>query len=66
MTTVSEMGKMEPLSEEWFEAAFEDCIAPSTVKRAAKRICKAFNITGQADPAYIANVIDQEVKSVLL
>jgi hypothetical protein len=64
--TISEMAKLEPLSDEWFEAAFEDCIASSTVKRAAKRICKAFEITGQADPAYIANVIEQEIKYKLV
>ena len=63
MTTVKEMGKMGPLSPEWFDAAFENMEIPDFAMYAAIRICKAFNITGQADPGYIANVINQEFKA---
>ena len=63
MTTVSEMGKMEPLSPEWFDAAFEGMDVHDYAYSAAIRICKSFNIKGQADPGYIANVINQEFKA---
>lgn len=64
MTTISEMSKMEPLSEEWFTAAFEDCTTNPFALKASRRICSAFNIIGQADPAYIANVISQEYNNI--
>lgn len=63
MTTVSEMGKMKPLSPEWFDAAFEEMEIPDFAMCAAIRICKSYHITGQADPGYIANIINQEFKA---
>lgn len=50
--------ELEPLSDEWFDAALDgvDQILPDKV--AARTICRAFEITGQADPGYIANVIN--------
>ena len=59
-TSIREMGKMEPLSKEWFDAAFEDCEAPDFAIFAAEKICVAFRISGQADPGYIANVIAEK------
>ena len=56
-TTVAQMGKLEPLSKEWFKAVFEKCNAPDFAKESAKKICIAYQIKGQSDPAYIANVI---------
>lgn len=56
--------KIEPLSEEWFKEAFEGCNARPSVINATKRICRAYGIRGQADPAYIANVIEHELKTL--
>lgn len=58
MTTIEEMAKLKTHSEKWFSAAFETCKASDKCKEAAKKICFAYGIHGQADPAYIANVID--------
>jgi hypothetical protein len=61
-TTVSKMGKMKPLSPEWFDASFEGMNVPEFAKYASIRICKSYGIIGQSDPGYIANVIAQEIK----
>ena len=59
-TTVSQMGKLKPFSKEWFNAAFEGCKAPEFAIEASKKICIAYGIHGQSDPAYIANVIAEK------
>ncbi len=59
-TTISQMGKMEIFSKEWFKAAFEGCNAPEFAKESARKICVAYGIKGQSDPAYIANVIKDQ------
>ena len=56
-----DMGKLETRSNKWFEAAFEGCTARPSAIRASTRICRAYGISGQADPAYIANVIEAEL-----
>ena len=64
MTTMAEMAEMAQLekhSKEWFEVAFEGVNAPDYIKVASAKICQAYNITGQCDPGYIANVINNKV-----
>jgi hypothetical protein len=61
MTTVSEMSEMQTHSKEWFKAAFEGVNVPDYIKVATAKICHAYNITGQSDPGYIANVINRYV-----
>lgn len=56
--------KVESLSEEWFNVQFEGCNARPSVINAAKRICRAYGIKGLADPTYIANVIEHELKTL--
>jgi len=58
--TVEEMGKLPIHSDKWFDAAFEHCIAEKRFKEASIHICRAYGIKGQADPAYIANVIQNK------
>ena len=62
MTTMFEMAKMKPLSKEWFRASFEGMDEiPHYIKVASAKICSAYNIAGQCDPGYIANVINNLV-----
>lgn len=54
---VFEMAKLEMHSQEWFDAAFENCNAPVKYQTVARRICRSYGIKGQSDPAYIANIL---------
>lgn len=54
---IFKMAKLKMHSNDWFDAAFEGVNQPDSIKRAARRICVAYGITGQSDPGYIANVI---------
>ncbi len=65
MTTIEQMSKLKTHSKEWYEAAFENCKASPEAISASKRICAAYGISGQADPAYIANVIQEEIDKPL-
>lgn len=62
-TTVQEMGELKIHSQEWFKAAFEGVYLAEVVKQASIRICHAYGIKGQSDPAYIANIIDDELNT---
>lgn len=64
MTTIEEMSKMKMHSKEWFNAAFELAKASPGAIRASKRIIEAYGIKGQADPMYIANVIESEINKL--
>jgi hypothetical protein len=59
MTKFDAFDKSPVHSEEWFRHAMHLTSAPEWMKQAAEHICKSFGIKGQADPAFIANVIDQ-------
>jgi hypothetical protein len=59
MATIEEMSKFPIFSNEWFYCAFENCKASAMSQIASKKICMAYGITGQVDPAYIANVIEE-------
>ena len=61
MTTVAEMAKLETQSREWFDAAFEGVDVPEYIKTVAAVICHSYDINGQADPGYIANIIQQYI-----
>ena len=61
MITVEEMAKLGTFSIDWFAAAFEGVVVPDSVKTASIRICQSYLLNGQADPGYIANLINQEV-----
>ena len=45
-----------------WEIAFDGCDADPKVQEAAKRICGAYGIRGICDPAYIANIITDELR----
>ena len=61
MTTVFEMAKLETHSKEWFAAAFEGVNVPDYIRVVAAKIAKTYGIDGQADPGYIANLINRFV-----
>ncbi len=61
MTTINEMDKLEKYSKPWFTAAFEDVNVPDYIKVVAAKISSIYNIGGQADPGYIANLINRYV-----
>jgi len=61
MTSIAEMAKLQTHSKEWFNSAFEGVNAPDYIKVVAAKICSAYGISGQADPGYIANVINRYV-----
>ncbi len=61
MTSVAEMSKMKTHSKEWFNAAFENVDVPDYIKVAAAKICACYNINGEADPGYIANLINDKI-----
>jgi len=61
MTTVAKMENLPIFSDRWFDAAFKNCTARESVKSASRRICCAYGIRGQADPAHIANLIETEL-----
>lgn len=57
------MSELPMHSPEWFTAAFENCNdVPAYIKNASERICHAYGIRGVCDPAYIANVINAELR----
>ena len=60
---MDKIDRLTPLTPEWFDEAFNGVDVPKFAKKAAKRICIAYGIVGQADPGYIANVIDDEFNS---
>ena len=59
--TWEKMNTLQVGSKEWFDAAFEHCDATESTKKASMRICHAYGIHGQCDPAYIANVISKKL-----
>ncbi len=61
MTTTFEMAKLKIHSKEWYKAEFERVTVTDYLKVIAAHICNAYNITGQADPGYIANLINRYV-----
>lgn len=61
MTTVQEMAKLKIHSKEWFNAAFEGVEVPDHIKVVAAKISSIYNIGGQADPGYIASLINRYV-----
>ena len=48
--------------DEWFENALKTFNGIKAVKNAAIRICIAYGISGAADPAYIARLIQDELR----
>jgi hypothetical protein len=61
MTTLQDMAKLKMHSKAWFAASFEHVDVPDYIKVAAAKIASAYNIQGQSDPGYIANIINRYV-----
>lgn len=61
MTTITEMAELKTHSREWFDAAFEGVDVPGYIKVVAAKISSIYNISGQADPGYIANLINRYI-----
>lgn len=60
-TSIAEMATLKKHSKEWFDAAFEGVNTPDYIKVVAAKISSIYNISGQADPGYIANLINRYV-----
>ena len=58
-TSIQDMEKLGKGTPKWFETAFEGKMYPEWLKKAVIHICDSYGIYGQADPAYIANVIEK-------
>ena len=48
-------------TDSWYQIALEGINVSDSIKKASVRICQAYGISGQADPGYIANLINHEV-----
>ena len=58
MTSIMRMAKLKKHSKEWNKAAFESVNVPDYIKVLSSKLCEIYNIGGQADPGYIANLIN--------